>query len=123
MSRGGVKELKVLVASECTSTLENDENLATMNKNGDFGLNVSSNGSQVAISSIGKCRQIESSVLKHIKELQDSFCKDKSRLNSLAEKLLLQKEALETQQSLLTRQRAFQRAISLAIKASQGKST
>ena len=107
MSRGGVKELKVLIASERTSTLENDENLATMNKKGDSGLNVSSHGSQAAISSIGKCRQIESSVLKHMKELQDSFCKDKSRLNSLAEKLLLQKEALETQQSLLKRQEHF----------------
>ena len=71
MSRGGVKELKVLIASERTSTLENDENLATMNKKGDSGLNVSSHGSQAAISSIGKCRQIESSVLKHMKELQE----------------------------------------------------
>ena len=79
MSRGGVKELKVLIASERTSTLEvMMRTLATMNKKGDFGLNVSSHGSQAAISSIGKCRQIESSVLKHIKELQDSFCKDKS---------------------------------------------
>ena len=121
MSRGGVKELKVLVASERTSTLENDENLATMNKNGDSGLNVSSNGSQVAISSIGKCRQIESSVLKHIKELQDSFCKDKSRLNSLAEKLLLQKEALETQQSLLTRQEHFKEQLVLQLKQATAK--
>ena len=121
MSRGGVKELKVLIASERTSTLENDENLATMNKKGDSGLNVSSHGSQAAISSIGKCRQIESSVLKHMKELQDSFCKDKSRLNSLAEKLLLQKEALETQQSLLTRQEHFKEQLVLQLKQATAK--
>ena len=121
MSRGGVKELKVLIASERTSTLENDENLATMNKKGDSGLNVSSHGSQAAISSIGKCRQIESSVLKHMKELQDSFCKDKSRLNSLAEKLLLQKEALETQQSLLKRQEHFKEQLVLQLKQATAK--
>ena len=121
MSRGRVKELKVLIASERTSTLENDENLATINKTGDSGLNAASQGNQASMGSIGKCRQIESDLVNHVKELQDNFCRDKSRLNSLAEKLLLQKEALETQQSLLKRQEHFKEQLVLQLKQANEK--
>ena len=42
-------------------------------------------------------------------------------MNSLAEKLLLQKEALETQQSLLTRQEHFKEQLVLQLKQAKAK--
>jgi chromosome segregation ATPase len=54
--------------------------------------------------SMAKYRQIESDLFKHIKEFKNSYINDKDVLNSLEEKLKVQKEALETQQNLLKQQ-------------------
>ena len=116
MSRGGVKELKVIVESERTNV--NDENSNITNNHVEKIISSPSTTTlplqqeevmtptlpSSSSISMAKYRQIESDLFKHIKEFKNSYINDKDVLNSLEEKLKVQKEALETQQNLLKQQ-------------------
>ena len=116
MSRGGVKELKIIVESERTNV--NDENSNITNNHVEKIISSPSTTTlplqqEEAMTptlpssssiSMAKYRQIESDLFKHIKEFKNSYINDKDVLNSLEEKLKVQKEALETQQNLLKQQ-------------------
>ena len=116
MSRGGVKELKIIVESERTNV--NDENSNITNNHVEKIISSPSTTTlplqqeevmtptlpSSSSISMAKYRQIESDLFKHIKEFKNSYINDKDVLNSLEEKLKVQKEALETQQNLLKQQ-------------------
>ena len=97
MSRGGVKELKVIVESERTNV--NDENSNITNNHVEKIISSPSTTTlplqqeevmtptlpSSSSMSMAKYRQIESDLFKHIKEFKNSYINDKDVLNSLEE--------------------------------------